>query len=165
MTNIKDPTYKLKVNNSYDIEVSITDLNDLDILKISDTKYHILIKEKSVEAEITEADFHNKSYKVKLNNNVYNILINNELDQLIDEMGFSVGSSKHIDTIKAPMPGLILDINVILGQEVQEDDPLLILEAMKMENVISSPRQGIIKSISAMKGDAVEKNQLLIEFE
>ncbi len=63
------------------------------------------------------------------------------------------------------MPGLILDINVKVGQEVQENDALLILEAMKMENIITSPRNGIIKSVSVKNGDAVEKNHLLIEFE
>jgi biotin carboxyl carrier protein len=63
------------------------------------------------------------------------------------------------------MPGLILDIHVRIGQAVNEDDPLLILEAMKMENVITSPRDGIIKNISVRKSDTVDKNQLLIEFE
>ncbi|MCL4125700.1 UNVERIFIED_CONTAM: hypothetical protein GTU68_028898 [Idotea baltica] len=63
------------------------------------------------------------------------------------------------------MPGLILDINVKVGQEVIEDDALLILEAMKMENVLTAPRDGMIKSITVSKGDAVDKNQLLITFE
>jgi biotin carboxyl carrier protein len=63
------------------------------------------------------------------------------------------------------MPGLILDIYVTVGQEVKEDDTLVILEAMKMENSILSPREGIIKSINITKGDAVDKNHLLIEFE
>ena len=63
------------------------------------------------------------------------------------------------------MPGLILEIHVRIGQAVNEDDPLLILEAMKMENVITSPRDGIIKSISVKKSESVDKNQLLIEFE
>ena len=80
-------------------------------------------------------------------------------------MGFEVGATKQINDIKAPMPGLILDISVTVGQEVKEDEPLLILEAMKMENVFTSPRDGIIKSISVSKGDAVDKNDLLIEFE
>ena len=44
--------------------------------------------------------------------------------------------------------GFILEINVKIGQEVKENDTLLILEAMKMENVLSSPREGIIKSIA-----------------
>ncbi|MCL4125038.1 UNVERIFIED_CONTAM: hypothetical protein GTU68_001507 [Idotea baltica] len=63
------------------------------------------------------------------------------------------------------MPGLILEVKVKIGQEVKEDDPLLILEAMKMENVITSPRDGIIKSVTAIKGNTVEKGILLIEFE
>lgn len=80
-------------------------------------------------------------------------------------MGFTVGASKQVNAIKAPMPGLILEMSVSVGQEVKENDCLLILEAMKMENSFLSPRAGIIKSISASKGDAVEKGQLLIEFE
>ena len=80
-------------------------------------------------------------------------------------MGFEVGATKKVNDIKAPMPGLILDINVKVGQEVKENDALLILEAMKMENVLTSPRDGVIKSISVNKGNAVEKNQLLIVFE
>ena len=63
------------------------------------------------------------------------------------------------------MPGLILEINIEEGQEVKENDPLLILEAMKMENVINSPRDGVIKSIAVSQGNTVEKNALLIEFE
>ena len=89
----------------------------------------------------------------------------NDLDVLIKAMGFEVGTSKLVNSIKAPMPGLILDINVRVGQGIKENDALLVLEAMKMENNIISPRSGIIKSISANKGDAVEKGQLLIEFE
>ena len=80
-------------------------------------------------------------------------------------MGFESGTTKLINEIKAPMPGLILDINVKIGQQVNENDPLLILEAMKMENIITSPRDGIIKTISAVKGKAIDKNELLIEFE
>jgi biotin carboxyl carrier protein len=63
------------------------------------------------------------------------------------------------------MPGLILEIRVKEGDAVSEDSPLLILEAMKMENVITSPREGVIKSISVKVGETVDKKQLLISFE
>ena len=76
-----------------------------------------------------------------------------------------MGASKQVNAIKAPMPGLILSIHVEVGQEVQENDSLLILEAMKMENNFNSPRAGKIKSILVEKGQAVDKGQLLIEFE
>ena len=91
--------------------------------------------------------------------------ISGALDELIKSMGIERGRTKVVNAIKAPMPGLILEINVSVGQEVKENDPLLILEAMKMENCFLSPRDGIIKSIAVEKGNAVEKGQLLIEFE
>jgi len=157
--------YKAKVNNSIEFDFDINDLSKIDLIKKSDSIFHILHNNKSVYSEIVESDFHNKLYKVKVNNTLYNINIYNELDIHIKDMGFDISSSKMIDEIKAPMPGLILEINVKVGQEVKENDALLILEAMKMENVLTSPRSGFIKSISAKKSDAVEKNQLLIEFE
>ena len=79
-------------------------------------------------------------------------------------MGFEVGTSKNISHIEAPMPGLILDIPVSEGDEVKEGDALLVLEAMKMENVILSPRDGVIGKIAVEKGAAVDKKSLLIEF-
>tara|TARA_R110002073_G_scaffold2367_4_gene16067 strand:- start:867 stop:1355 length:489 start_codon:yes stop_codon:yes gene_type:complete len=156
--------FKANVNNTFDFEIEYDEISNFDVVKTSDSHYHILQDNKSFKVEINEANFNTKSYQVKVNNNLYNTNIFNDLDILIKEMGFAIGSTKHVNSIKAPMPGLILEINVKVGQEVKEDEPLLILEAMKMENIITSPRDGIIKSISVNKTDAVEKNQLLIEF-
>ena len=157
--------YQVNVNETVDLSFSQDNLDTLDAIKIADSKYHILHDGKSYNVQIIEGNFNQKTYKVKVNNSTYNINISNNLDQLIKDLGFEIGASKKVDKITAPMPGLILDIPVNVGDEVQENDPLLILEAMKMENIISSPREGIIKAIAAIKGDAVEKNQLLIEFE
>lgn len=156
--------FKTKVNYNFDFEITNEDISSLDVIETSENKFHILQQNKSYQARITQSDFNSKSYQIKVNNNSYHVDISNNLDILIKDMGFAIGSTKHVNSIKAPMPGLILEINIEVGQEVKEDDSLLILEAMKMENIITSPRDGIIKSISAKKGDAVEKNQLLIEF-
>ncbi|MFH6768964.1 acetyl-CoA carboxylase biotin carboxyl carrier protein subunit [Gaetbulibacter aquiaggeris] len=157
--------FKVSVNSNLELDISSEDITKLDVIKISGHSYHLLHNNKSYQSEIISSDFNSKSYEVKINNNSYHISILNDLDMLIKDMGFSIGTTKHIDLIKAPMPGLILEINVTKGQKVKENDPLLILEAMKMENVLISPREGIIKSISVKKGDPVDKNALLIEFE
>jgi len=157
--------YTVKVNNNLEISISPKEFSKLDIIKTSDSNYHILKNNKSYKAEIINSNFTDKTYKVTINNNSYNVKISSALDILIKDMGFTFGSTKHINSVKAPMPGLILDINVKVGQNVKENDALLILEAMKMENIITSPRDGVIKSISVNKGDAIEKGQLLIEFE
>ncbi len=158
-------TYKVGVDKDFEFDLTDQDISEINSIKNSDTSYHILYDNKSYHAEIVQSDFTSKKYSIKVNNTTYQVSIANDLDLRIAAMGFSVGSSKQINTIKAPMPGLLLDIQVKVGQEVNEDDPLLILEAMKMENLILSPRNGVIKSISATKGDAVDKGQLLIEFE
>ena len=158
-------SYKVNVNNAFNFEINEESLSNLDVVPVSSTRHHVLSNNTSYAVAINSSNFNNKQYLVKVNNNTYNVLINNELDSLIKQMGFEVGSAKKVNSIKAPMPGLILDINVEIGQEIKEDDTILILEAMKMENIITAPRDGVIKSISAEKGDAVEKNQLLIEFE
>lgn len=157
--------YKLNVNNSFQFEADQEKVSQLDAVSVGNDKFHVLKDNQSYQAEITAANFIQKSYTVKVNNNSYTVKVGNELDALIKEMGFEVGASKQVNAIKAPMPGLILEVSVTEGQEVEENDPLLILEAMKMENSIVSPRSGKIKSVTVIKGAAVEKGQLLIEFE
>ena len=157
--------YKAKVNASYEFDITEEAVDQLDAVETSTNKYHILQNNSSIKANIVSSNFNKKTYSVKVNNNTYDVVINDALDQQIAALGFEIGASKKVDDIKAPMPGLILEINVKEAQEVKEDDPLLILEAMKMENVINSPRDGVIKSIKVSQGNTVEKNALLIEFE
>jgi len=158
-------TFKVNVNKVFDFNLSEQDGVNVNAVSLNTENYHILHNSKSYQAEIVEKDFINKTYTVVINNNKYVVTIENQLDQLIKEMGFEVGKTKLVNAIKAPMPGLILEINVKVGQQVNQGDNLLILEAMKMENSFDSPRAGIIKSIAVTKGQAVEKGQLLIEFE
>lgn len=157
--------YKLSVNQENKFDFNESDLIQLDEIQLTDSKYHVLKNNKPYLVEVVSNNLATKKYTVKVNNSVYEVAIANELDQLITAMGIEKGRTKVVNAIKAPMPGLILEINVSVGQEVKENDPLLILEAMKMENSFLSPRDGIIKSIAVEKGNAVEKGQLLIEFE
>jgi biotin carboxyl carrier protein len=157
--------YKIKVNATHSFDLSKETVETLDAIETTSNNYHILQDNTSIKASVIHSDFNKKLYTVKVNNNVYEVDINNALDQQIETLGFEIGASKQVHNIKAPMPGLILEINVNEAQEVKENDALLILEAMKMENVINSPRDGIIKSIRVKQGETVDKNALLIEFE
>ncbi|MBP2834035.1 acetyl-CoA carboxylase biotin carboxyl carrier protein subunit [Aquimarina sp. U1-2] len=157
--------YKIQVNETFEFDLTHADTSTMDTIQTSENTYHTLLEDTSYHTEVVQKNFNTKEYIVKVNNNHFKVNIADELDVRIAAMGFSLGSSKQINAIKAPMPGLLLDIHVTVDQEVKENDPLLILEAMKMENVILSPRDGVIKSIHASKGDAVDKGQLLIEFQ
>lgn len=158
-------SYQLKVNDTFHFECDAVSANALDVVATTDNQFHILSENKRYQAQIVAADFHKKEYTIEVNNSVYTVAIADALDLLIKEMGFDTSTVQKVNSIKAPMPGLILEINVSVGQTVQENDNLLILGAMKMENSFQSPRNGVIKSIAVAVGDAVDKGQLLVEFE
>ncbi|MCK5400919.1 MAG: acetyl-CoA carboxylase biotin carboxyl carrier protein subunit [Flavobacteriaceae bacterium] len=158
-------SFKVKVNSKWEFDIPNEDVHSLDVVKIKEMKYHLLEDYQSFQGEIIDANFNKRTYVVKVNGSVYNVFVENQLDQLIKNMGFSTGSSKNVKQIKAPMPGVVLGINVEVGQEVSEDDALLVLEAMKMESTLVSPSNGVVKTISVSSGETVEKGQLLIEFE
>ncbi len=157
--------YKVKVNDTFEYKFTDGQITSLDIQEVSATKFHVLKENCSFKAEIITSDFLNKNYTVKINSNIYEIDISDQLDLLIQEMGLSLGSVQIINDIKAPMPGLILDVLVQVGDTVKEGDYLLVLEAMKMENTLTALGDGVVKSVLVIKGEKVEKNQLLIEIE
>ncbi len=157
--------YKTTVNQEFEFDISASALSELDAVQTTKTGYHILQDNTSYKAEIVTSDFTKKTYQVLVNNRTYEVAIADAVDILIKDMGFSVGGSKQSNALTAPMPGLILDVQVTPGQEVKEGDTLVILSAMKMENSFVSHMDGIIKAVHVTKDDAVDKGQLLIEFE
>ncbi|MEN0046360.1 MAG: biotin/lipoyl-containing protein [Bacteroidota bacterium] len=154
--------YKAKIGEE-EIELTTADLAQLNVIPTSEKAYHVLHESKSYHAQIEPQDA--KQFEVILNGNKYQVALSDEYDQLIDKMGLTIANSDKVTDIKAPMPGLVLSVEVEEGQAVNKGEALLILEAMKMENVIKSPGEGVVKSITVEKGKAVEKGTVLIEFE
>jgi len=117
---------------------------------------------KQYNINILDADHEKKLYILKVNGRKHRVKLKNRLDLLLDKMGMDQSSSTVVNQIKAPMPGLILQINCIEGDKIARGDNLMVLEAMKMENVIKSPSEGIVHEIKVKSGEHVEKNQTLI---
>ena len=67
--------------------------------------------------------------------------------------------------VLAPLAGKIWEVLVEVGAKVEEDDELIVIEALKMENTVYSPSAGTVKEIKVKKGDGVEEEQLLIVLE
>jgi biotin carboxyl carrier protein len=135
-----------------------------DMVKISGAYFHILYQNKSYRAEVVSADPVTKIFTIKINGHLCTVRLSDKLDLLLEKMGMNVAAGSKINSIKAPMPGLIIDLKINAGDPVKPGDQLLILEAMKMENIIKSPGEGIVKKVNVKKGDSVEKGQVLIEF-
>ena len=92
------------------------------------------------------------------------VQVKDERDLLVEEFGLGDDAAAGGE-VRAPMPGLVLDVLVDKGDEVAAEQGLLVLEAMKMENELKAPSGGTVTAIHATSGDAVEKDALLIAIE
>jgi propionyl-CoA carboxylase alpha chain len=68
------------------------------------------------------------------------------------------------NALRCPMPGLVVSVIVREGQEVKSGEPLAVIEAMKMENVLTAERDAVVKKINAKKGDSIALDQVIMEF-
>ncbi|NOZ47930.1 MAG: acetyl-CoA carboxylase biotin carboxyl carrier protein subunit [Chlorobi bacterium] len=137
----------------------------LDIIETNTDIYHLIMNDESFHIEVLNIDYDSKKVDIKIRNNKYSLELRDELDELLQQMGMGDLNKVKINELKAPMPGMVLNIMVEEGTNVEKGDSLLVLEAMKMENNIKSPTDGVIKKVSCEKGRAVEKNEVMIVFE
>jgi biotin carboxyl carrier protein len=134
------------------------------LTKVSEDYFHLLYNNKSYRAEVVKQDAATKTVVVKINGHSYSVGLKDQFDLLLEKMGMSAAIISKINNIKAPMPGLIIDLKVKVGDVVKIGDQLLILEAMKMENILKAQGEGTVKNVKVKKGDSVEKGQILVEF-
>lgn len=160
-----DQSFEIKASPSNTTEGTING-NDytLDLIK-EDNGFHVIKDHKSYEVSVVSADYETKSFEIMVNGNIYTLEASDRFDLLLKELGMENLNASAINDLKAPMPGLVLSVAVKENQEVKKGDPLLILEAMKMENILKATQDAVVKSINAEIGKAVEKNQVLIEFQ
>ena len=168
--------YSIKINDKSVFKLNLKQnegafegtLNDKliqgDFIKINAYQYHLIYNNQSYNIDVIKLNSVEKTMVLKINSVKYNIELKDKYDELLHSLGMDNIASAKINQIKAPMPGMVLNILVHEGNEVKKGDVLLVLEAMKMENMLKSPTDGIIKKIAVQKGNAVEKNQLLIQF-
>lgn len=157
--------YQIKHQSKEDfLELDPKDFN-WDLVQVEDQAFHILYQNRSYTARVIAADYQSKSFEIRIGQNTYCLSAKDRFDLLAERLGFEKVGAAKVNDIKAPMPGLLLHLMVEVGQEVKKDEAVLILEAMKMENVIKAPADAIIKAIKVDKGAAVEKNQVLIDLD
>ena len=135
-----------------------------DISRIQEGYFHVLLENSSYRAEIVEMDPARKTFVIKINGRKYPLILKDKFDLLLEKMGMNANAGVKVNNVRAPMPGLIIDLKVRNGDSVKAGDPLLILEAMKMENIIKAPGDATVKTVKVTMGEGVEKNQVLIEF-
>ena len=135
-----------------------------DIVDLGAGRFHILYEGRSYNAEVVTIEHATKTIVLKLNGQRVELNAKNRFDLLLERLGMSNAAAAKVNELKAPMPGLIVDIRVVPGQAVLKGDPLLVLEAMKMENILKAPADGTVSNLKIALRDNVQKGQVLVQF-
>ena len=154
----------IEVNGQWNFDPSSLP-ESVDLITTGDRQFHLLHQNRSYHAKVLHIDQATRQLHIEVNGRRYEVKMENALDQLVKKMGLSVKSGQASKNIAAPMPGLVLEVVAEVGQTLEKGDKVIILEAMKMENIIKAAGEGRIKHIAVEKGQAVDKGQLLIELE
>ncbi len=173
---MKNKQYTAKVNDDSEYTIELLDsgkasgtingeIFSCDLLDSGGNRFHVIRDNKSYELEILDADLDAKTMLVKVNGRDYEVALSDRYDALLKSLGMDKALGSKVNEMKAPMPGLVLDIRVKEGQAISKGEAIIVLEAMKMENILKSPADVVVKKIVAIKGSAVEKNQVLVTFE
>ena len=160
--SIQDETYSVEKND--DLTLINGKSIDLDVEWVSARKVHLIRDNQSIEAELISFEKETKIIQIRLGDKIASLQLKDRFDLLLEKMGMNNLSTAAVKDIKAPMPGLILELKVKAGDEVKKGDVVLILEAMKMENIIKAPGDGTVKAVKVKLKESVEKNQVLIQF-
>ncbi len=164
--------HKIRVNNHYEFEISSEEGRTLvnaeplevDVTGISPGIFHIIYRNKSYNAELIELNVAEKRCSVKINSSIYSLAVTDRFDELLSQLGMDNMNKAKVSELKAPMPGMVLKVLVSAGDEIKKGTSLLVLEAMKMENIIKASADLTISSVKVSPGDKVEKNQVMMIF-
>lgn len=155
---------KATVNNHFEFDFSNKRFS-ADMVRVKGGRFHIIYENRSYVADVIEVHHEEKKFTISINQNNYQIQLADRYDTLLKDLGFESASSTTDLQLKAPMPGRILEVLVASGDEVKKGDGLVVLEAMKMENIIKASADVKIKSVEVQKDQVVEKNDPIIFFE
>lgn len=115
--------------------------------------------------KIDNVSYDGSDIEFSINGDWVKVSVKDEQELLLDRLGFKTGNAVAEGSLKSPMPGKILDILVAEGDEVTKGQPVVILEAMKMENELKAAIDGTVTSITVETGQSLEKNSPILEIE
>jgi len=164
--NLKNILYSAVFGDSPEEGVDITksELEEADIIQISDDTLHVIMDHKSRLIQVIHADYGAKQYVLRIDGKDITVKLRDEVESRVHAMGFDINRNHvKLKQVSSPMPGLVLKVLAKEGDELLEGQPVIVLEAMKMENVLKSPTSGKVTSVNVKEGQNVDKGQVLVE--
>lgn len=159
VTTIGDQQYTLEINDERHVILDGVEY-EVDLVSVAGQPiYSLLVEGRSYEAYVYPAG---ESWQVLLHGELYPALVEDEREKRLRAALSGVPDPSGEFHLKAPMPGLIVAAPVAEGQPVRKGDILVILESMKMQNELKSPRAGTVTRVKVRAGETVEQNAVMV---
>lgn len=159
ITTIGDEQFTIDINQNGQVTLNSEVINAEMRQMIDTTMYSILIDNQSHDLRMNEGD---GVYLVQLSGEIIEVVVEDERTRRLAGLKSGASAVTGEVVIKAPMPGVVVEVPVKQGQEVKRGDIVLILESMKMQNEFKAPRDGAVHAIRVAPGDKVDQNTILL---
>ncbi|NPA92759.1 MAG: biotin/lipoyl-binding protein [Chloroflexi bacterium] len=159
ITTVNDQEFEVEILDERHVAVN-GKVYEVDMTSMSDQPlYSLLADARSFEGYVYEVD---GQWQVLMGGTLYEVLVEDEQLKRLRMAGGGGSKDKGPFLLKAPMPGLVVSVPVVEGQEVKKGDVLVVLESMKMQNELKSPKDGKVEKIKVEAGQAVEQGQVMV---
>ncbi len=159
ITTVNNKTFTVEINREGELIIN-DEIRKIDFHQNeSNSIVSLIIDNQSYEVIVEE---HEDNYQVMITGDLYEVAVTDEREQRLARATGGLVSAAGEIAIKSPMPGLIVDVPVAVGEEVTAGQTVVVLESMKMQNELKSPRDGVIDRITVKPGQNVEQNKLLV---
>ena len=156
---INDAQFTIDINRDGQITVDGEVVN-IDMRQMLDTTmYSLIIDGVSHDVRMNEGD---GVYLAELSGEIFEVVVEDERTRRLAGLKGGPGAITGEAIIKAPMPGVVIDVLVTQGQDVEKGDIVVILESMKMQNEFKAPRSGKVHTVRVASGDKVEQGAVML---
>ncbi len=159
IATLNDTDYLIEIIDEKHILVN-EEVCEIDFARVGEQPiFSLLVNGKSYEAFVYPQD---EDWQVLLLGHLYSVYVEDEREKRLKAAAGGRATERGEFHLKAPMPGLVVAVPVTEGQRVSKGDVLIILESMKMQNELKSPRDGVVARLRVAAGDGVEQSQTLL---
>ena len=151
--------FEIEIDNEGGISID-GETVDADLQHSMDpTLYSLIFGHRSYELRVESVE---GGYRAQVHGVTYDVVVEDERTRLLAGVKAAVGAQTGETVIKSPMPGIVIDIPVKVGDAVEAGQTLVVVESMKMHNEFSAPRAGTVKAIRVERGAKVLQNTILV---
>ena len=162
IVSLKNKRNLIKISQNSEIQIN-DKVHHYELLKLSNSTYRLRIDEKFYD--ITSSKIDNYRFNIGMEGYAFETVVMTALQEKASKVIEQTAAIHKLKDIKAPMPGMILKVKKREGEKVIAGEPVIILEAMKMENELRAPVAGKLKELFVAEGSPVEKGIKLFSIE